>query len=118
MSNELIKELESMQEDSINDLEKWVINNILSDESPKTLLAQCFEYGVEANLPNMIYYGDLWELFIKYTDQINNEILDYQEETGIKWSFTNNMYAEATTYAIQSILNSIYSILEAKELME
>ena len=118
MSDELIKELEKMQENSFNDLEKWVINNILSEKEPKTSLAQCFTHGVEANLPNMIYYGDLWELFCKFTDQINNEILEYQEEIGEKWHFENNIYAEATTLAIQLILNRIYVEIEEKGLIE
>ena len=81
---ETIKEkLQALLLESENDLEKYVINDLLDEEDTEQYLKDVLTHGCQSGTVNsLIYYNQTKDFFIKYIEEIDELREEMEENTG------------------------------------
>lgn len=79
-----IKEkLEAIRNDSENELEIYVIDDILEADEPEVYLKDLLSHGCQSGMvSSLIYYVDTKAFYIKYIDEIDELREEMEDSTG------------------------------------
>lgn len=77
------KELKKMLSESTNDLEKYVIDDLLEEDEPKTYLKDLLNHGcVSGMVSGLIYYEDTHKFYNEFADEIDELKEEIEESMG------------------------------------
>jgi len=75
--------LKKLLENSTNDLEKYVIEDILDNENIESYIKDILQHGCQSGtVSSLIYYTDTRAFYIKYIDEIDNLVQDINDNLG------------------------------------
>lgn len=89
----LIKKLKAIEKEIDNDLEKYVIDDILSKDNPEEYIKGVLNHGcVSGMVSSLIYYTSTKAFYIKFMEEIEELYQDTTEEIGEPLVISYPMY--------------------------
>ena len=93
---------------SSNELEKYVLRDLLESDEPEGYLKDVLNFGCVSGMVNqLIYYDDTKKFFIKYIDEIDELRDDLEESLGQPLKIKSPLYNWLAWFGYEETLRKI-----------